>query len=217
VLNPSDHKETQMRITNAKKMECGSIVQPECQSRGRRMMMKWKAKTLRKWAVAGLVILPVAAFATPRAGNLFIIVLNRATAADPIHTVGHVGRWHVALQTNGPSDFMVQYSGYAPGGYTGWHSHPGPVLVTVKRGTATWYEADRLDSRGGDDQKEGDPACTPHVYPTGSAFVEPQGSVHTVQNESPTEQLELVTTYIVPVGVATRQDENQPVTCPQIP
>jgi quercetin dioxygenase-like cupin family protein len=76
--------------------------------------------------------------------------------------------------------------------------------VTIKRGAATWYEGS-------------DPACTPHEYPAGSAFVEPAGSVHTVQNESPTEQLELVTTYIVPVGVTTRQDEAQPIACPHIP
>jgi len=166
--------------------------------------MRRSPKTLVNWAMAGLVILPVAAFATPNAGILFKTILARATAADPIHTVGHVGSWNVVLQTNGPSDFMVQYSGYAPGGYSGWHSHPGPVLVSVRRGTATWYEG-------------ADPACTPHEYPNGSAFVEPAGSVHTVQNESPTDQLELVTTYIVPVGAATRQDEAQPAACPHIP
>ena len=165
--------------------------------------MKWNVKALT-WSLVGLVILPVAVLTTPRFGNLFITVLNRATARTAIHTVGHAGSWNVVLQTNGPSDFVVQYSGYVPGGYTGWHSHPGPVLVTVKRGIATWYEAS-------------DPACTPHDYPSGSAFVEPAGSVHTVQNESPSEQLELITTYIVPVGVATRQDESQPVTCPHIP
>jgi quercetin dioxygenase-like cupin family protein len=156
------------------------------------------------WSLISLAIVPIAAFATPRAGNIFAMILSRATAADPIHTVGHAGAWNVVLQTNGPSDFMVQYSGYLPGGYTGWHSHPGPVLVTVKRGTATWYQAS-------------DSACTPHTYPAGSAFVEPAGSVHTAQNESSTEQLELVTTYIVPVGVATRQDELQPAACPHVP
>ena len=25
----------------------------------------------------------------------------------------------------------------SPGGFTGWHSHPGPVLITVKSGAAT--------------------------------------------------------------------------------
>ena len=157
------------------------------------------------WILASTAgLLPVAGLATPRAGNLFVTVLSRATAADPIHTVGHAGSWNVVLQTNGPSDFMVQSSGYAPAGHSGWHSHPGPVLVTVKRGTATWYEAS-------------DPAYTPHEFPQGSAFVEPAGSVHTVQNESATEQLELVTTYIVPVGVATRIDQPQPNACPHIP
>ena len=166
--------------------------------------MRWIRQGWASILVSLAGLLPVVALATPRAGNLFITVLARATAADPVHTTGHAGSWNVVLQTNGPSDFMVQHSGYAPGGYSGWHSHPGPVLVTVRRGIATWYEASNS-------------ACTPHEYPQGSAFVEPAGSVHTVQNESATEPLELVTTYIVPVGVATRLDQPQPSTCPQIP
>jgi quercetin dioxygenase-like cupin family protein len=187
-------------------------------------MRRIKLTTSRMtWAIALAVPLSgAAALATPRAGNLFVTVLNRATAAKAIHTVAHSGSWNVVLQTNEPSDFLVQYSGYVPGGYTGWHSHPGPVLVTVKRGTATWYEApnpgrgthERVERADGD----ADPVlCPPHDYPSGSAFVEPAGVVHTVRNESSTEQLELLTTYIVPVGVATRQDESQPAVCPDIP
>ena len=30
-----------------------------------------------------------------------------------------------------PIDVVVRRHAYAPGGYTGWHSHPGPVLITV--------------------------------------------------------------------------------------
>ena len=66
-------------------------------------------KTL-KWVLIGLVILRVAALATPRSGLLFMTILNRATAAAAIHTVGHAASWNVVLQVNGPSDFMVQYT-----------------------------------------------------------------------------------------------------------
>ena len=53
----------------------------------------------------------------------------------------------------------------APGGHTGWHSHPGPVFVMVTAGTLTKYEAD-------------DPDLTPQVYPKGTGFVEYPGVVH---------------------------------------
>ena len=33
--------------------------------------------------------------------------------------------WRAELYTSGPSDFIVQDVVYAPGGHTGWHSHPG--------------------------------------------------------------------------------------------
>jgi len=86
----------------------------------------------------------------------------------------------------------------------GWHSHPGPVLVTVKSGTAIWYEAT-------------DPDCAPHVYPAGTAFVEPVNSVHTVQNESDVEEMELNNTFILPVSADRRIDQPQPANCPKIP
>ena len=39
-------------------------------------------------------------------------------------------------------DVVVRRHAYAPGGYTGWHSHPGPVLITVTKGELTFYEYD---------------------------------------------------------------------------
>ena len=45
-------------------------------------------------------------------------------------------------------DVVTQSITVAPGGHAGWHSHPGPVFVTVRSGTLTFYEAD-------------DPTCSP--------------------------------------------------------
>jgi hypothetical protein len=39
-------------------------------------------------------------------------------------------------------DVVVRRHAYAPGGYTGWHSHPGPVLITVTKGELTFHEYD---------------------------------------------------------------------------
>src|SRR5262245_56376404 len=38
----------------------------------------------------------------------------------------------VHLKALGSTDLVTQHLTIAPGGNTGWHSHPGPVLVTVK-------------------------------------------------------------------------------------
>lgn len=43
-------------------------------------------------------------------------------------------------KSKSPMDVVVRKHAYAPGGYTGWHSHPGPVFITVVSGSLTFYE-----------------------------------------------------------------------------
>ena len=57
--------------------------------------------------------------------------------------------WQVKLKTKGSSDMYVQSNVWAPGGSSGWHTHPGPSLITVTAGEVTVYDGD-------------DPTCTPH-------------------------------------------------------
>ena len=67
-------------------------------------------------------------------------------------------------------DVVVRKHDYAVASHTGWHSHPGPVFITVTEGTLTYYLYD-------------DPTCTPHVVTKGSGFVD-DGRGHMVRNES---------------------------------
>jgi Cupin domain len=67
-------------------------------------------------------------------------------------------------------DVVVRRHDYAIGSHTGWHSHPGPVFITVTEGTLTYYLYD-------------DPTCTPHVVTKGNGFVD-DGRGHMVRNES---------------------------------
>ena len=107
----------------------------------------------------------------------------------------------VRLETEGSSDFYVVENTVTPGGYSGWHTHPGPSLVTVKSGTATFYEGD-------------DPACTPQVHPTGSGFVDKgDGHVHMVRNEGEVD-LVLITAQLFPADTAQRRiDVAEPGNC----
>ena len=99
----------------------------------------------------------------------------------------------IDLKTKDPIDVADQTITLQAGGHTGWHSHPGPVLVVIKSGTLTVYRAD-------------DPSCTPTVYPAGSSFIDPGGdNVHIARNEG-TTPVELLATYLLPIGAGPRTD-----------
>jgi hypothetical protein len=77
-------------------------------------------------------------------------VLSRATFA-PFHVESQIasqsGHFEVELHTTGVTDVVTQTVTFAPGGYSGWHSHPGLAILSVKSGTLTFYEAE--DACGG--------------------------------------------------------------------
>ena len=74
----------------------------------------------------------------------------------------------------------------AGGGSTGWHSHPGPVLVTVKAGALRLIYAN-------------DESCEGTVYSAGQSFIDRgDQNVHIARNESLVNEVELWATYLVP-------------------
>jgi quercetin dioxygenase-like cupin family protein len=139
----------------------------------------------------------VAALATPRAG---LLSNNLSTATVQSFASGSQnGGWQIQLQTNGPTDVITQTIGLLPGGFSGWHSHPGPAIVSITAGAATFYEGN-------------DPSCTPHVYSAGTGFVETGSDVHIVRNEG-ADALTINVTYLVPQGAAPRIDQPSPGNC----
>jgi quercetin dioxygenase-like cupin family protein len=107
--------------------------------------------------------------------------------------------WQARIDTKGASDLYVLQNTIAPGGTFGWHSHPGPSLVIVKSGTATFYMAD-------------DPTCSPHVVTTGSGFVDNGHDTHVVRNEGTVDLVTVVVSF-VPAGFARRINEPAPANC----
>jgi cupin domain len=88
-----------------------------------------------------------------------------------------------------PLDLVVRKHDYLPGSTTGWHSHPGPVFITVTQGELTYYHYD-------------DPTCTPHVVSAGQGFVD-NGRGHIVRNQSG-QPAQDVSVIIAPVAGAFR-------------
>jgi len=127
----------------------------------------------------------------------------------------------VEIKTKDNTDIAVSNVVVAAGGSSGWHSHPGPVLVVVKTGTITFYRAGKHGGQNGDDEN-GDNGtnaltCSRTVYPTGSAFVEvpAPGHVMLAKNEGSTEAT-VTATYFAPPGAALRIDRPWPGgNCPQ--
>jgi hypothetical protein len=143
----------------------------------------------------GVLAVAGAALATPGVGVLGI-VHARGTNSDEIKVHSAAG---IKLKTGGPVDFVTQQITIAPGGTTGWHSHPGPVLVTVKSGALTLVYAD-------------DPTCAGRTYTAGQSFVDHgDETVHTALNLG-TTPVELWATYLVPgpAGAPFRLDAPDP-------
>jgi hypothetical protein len=127
----------------------------------------------------------------------------------------------VEIKTKDNTDIAVANVVVSPGGTSGWHSHPGPVLVVVKTGAITFYRAGKHGGQNGDDEN-GDngknaPTCSRTVYPAGSAFVEvpAPGHVMLAKNEGSTEAT-VTATYFAPPGAALRIDRPAPGgNCPE--
>jgi hypothetical protein len=88
-------------------------------------------------------------------------------------------------------DTVVQTHDYAPGASTGWHTHPGPVFITVLEGQITFYEVD-------------DPNCAPRVIYAGQGYVD-TGHGHIGRNETGLSAKD-VTVAIAPVGAPFRSE-----------
>jgi Cupin domain len=100
--------------------------------------------------------------------------------------------------SKGPIDIVVRTHDYAPGSSTGWHSHPGPVFITVLEGKVTFYEKD-------------DPTCTPKVVSKGEGYVDTGGG-HIGRNESGAPAKD-VTVFFAPVSLPFRGE--LPAAAPQ--
>ncbi len=133
---------------------------------------------------------------------------------------GNAGAFHIRSKANGydveikaksNTDIVVANITVTPRGHSGWHSHPGPVLVIVKTGVITFYHANNRngDNRNGDNRNGDDQKCSRTVYPAGTAFIEVGGDVGLARNEGSIDAT-VTATFFVPAGAGTRIDQPAP-------
>jgi quercetin dioxygenase-like cupin family protein len=151
--------------------------------------MNRKRTPLIAASAAATVLLPLAfvlplsqAGATPGSGVSSTILARGTTDRD------------IRLHAKQPTELVFVRVTLQPGGSTGWHTHPGPLLAVVESGTLTHYD------RG----------CHAQTYTAGQAFKETQ-RVHMGANET-SAPVVLDVTYIVPGGGPLSDDAAAP-TC----
>ena len=141
------------------------------------------------------------ASATPPSG-VTGTVWARASFVDPVDLKFKIdgGSEQVILAPHA-QETVMQSIVITPGGHTGWHSHPGPVVVLVKSGELTLYPAD-------------DAACAGRTFAAGQSFIDSgQGHVHFARNTGVVNTELWVTYFDVPPGAAFRIDAADPGNC----
>ena len=93
----------------------------------------------------------------------------------------------IVLDLASLSNIAVARFTVQPGAQFPWHSHPGPVIVTVTQGELVYVMAD---------------GCSENSYAAGTAFVDPgRGMVHSAYNPTDGETVIVATfTEVLPTA-----------------
>ena len=143
------------------------------------------------------------ATATPGSGFTPFGIVAGQFGKISLNTAGNkTGKWGMILKTLDDTDVGADRIEMDPNGYTGWHSHPSAVFVTVTAGSIVWYDGS-------------DPACPGHHYGTGESFIEDAYRIHNATNPSGVPA-EFIGIHINPTGTSGPNfviDEDEPTNC----
>jgi quercetin dioxygenase-like cupin family protein len=142
--------------------------------------------TITAMAAAGATI----ALANPGSLATTTILGHRATLSDSVK----INQDQIKLQTKVPTDVQVQTITFGPRGFSGWHYHPGVVIVVVESGLLTTH----------------DEQCRTTTYGPHESFVESGTEPFMVSNDSDTANTIVYATFIAPAGSAFRIETNPP-------
>lgn len=104
--------------------------------------------------------------------------------------------WRLQVRTQGATDFYVQHLVVGPGGYSGWHTHPGLLIGTVVSGSIDFYDAN----------------CQRRSFTTGQVFTE-NTEVHAIINTGAVNA-DLSIAYLVKHNLPRRIEADAPACAP---
>jgi quercetin dioxygenase-like cupin family protein len=166
--------------------------------------MKRHLNLLSAGAVVAGALVFTPALATPPDG-LTAEQLGKS-GQDPfdvnVASIDQAQKWDLKLNSKSESDVYIMRNTIAPGGNLGWHSHPGPTIVTVTQGSVLLHDGM-------------DPLCSSTVYNVGEGFTEIGAGhhVHNLTNASASQPAQVIAVHFVPSGELRRIDEPEPNNC----
>ena len=110
------------------------------------------------------------------------------------HELGRKAVHGFSINEPGSTDIVVVRNTFAPGGSTGWHSHPGVVVIAVQHGEIRLTKGD----------------CTSKTYHTGDVFLERPGNIENGVNNGSVNAVVIATFFGVPRGGLVRIDQPDP-------
>jgi quercetin dioxygenase-like cupin family protein len=98
------------------------------------------------------------------------------------------------------TDAFIQHVRLGPNGQTGWHTHPGPAIVTVAKGSVTYEDAEAN-------------RCIDTTYAAGEGFID-RGFGHVHRAIAGADGVDFYVVYLLPPGSATHViPSTAPPTC----
>ena len=118
--------------------------------RGRRLEVLRVFRSKKKWAAAtigvaviGTLAATVALGSPPSGATITTLVTANFDNAVQVNSD------RVKFQTKDATDVRIQKIVFAPGAFSGWHHHPGMVLLAVESGAVTLWQPNCSSERYG--------------------------------------------------------------------
>ena len=159
-------------------------------------------RSRKRWAAATVGVAVIGTFVTVALGSHapFDFATTPLATGDLTEEV-KLNSDRVKFQTKGPTDVRVARINIAPGGRSGWHHHPGIVIITVAQGAVTFTHSDCSSKTYGPGQ------------PDGAVFVEGGDKPAQASNQGTTPVISYAT-FIAPDGAGFRVDDHDFPGCP---
>jgi hypothetical protein len=148
---------------------------------------------MKRLILAGVVAACIGAgvaYATVPSGTRTVDYQAQGTFPAPVHY--NVDR--IKLQIKDRTDLVTQAITYGAHSSSGWHSHIGIVLVTVKDGTVTRYLSD----------------CLGQSFSAGDVFVETSEMGPLVLRNETAAPAHIAATFVTPSPAVLRVDQPNP-------
>jgi quercetin dioxygenase-like cupin family protein len=156
----------------------------------------------RKWIAATVGVAVIGTFVTMALGSHtpFNFTTTPLATGDLANKV-KLNSDRIKFQTKGPTDVRVARIEIAPGGHSGWHHHPGIVIITVAQGAVTYTRSDCSSKTYGPGQ------------PDGAVFIEAGDEPALASNQGTTPVISYAT-FIAPDGAGFRVEDHDFQGCP---